>query len=157
MSSVAAERAAKESVQIASLCRAYQTHGHLMADVDPLELKTAYKGNESIASKYHFPDQKLLKLLDYKNYGFTEQDLDREFYIHSIEKGSIRDQKRTWKLRDLLTAYRTAYCEKIGVEFMHIPKKEVCDWIRTNFEGIQYNRLSKEEHIHLYERLNWSA
>lgn len=40
---------------------------------------------------------------------------------------------------------------------MHIPDAEICNWIRTNFEGIQYNRLSKEEHIHLYERLNWSA
>jgi 2-oxoglutarate dehydrogenase E1 component len=40
---------------------------------------------------------------------------------------------------------------------MHIADREVCDWIRTNFEGIQYNPLKKEEHIHLYERLNWSS
>jgi 2-oxoglutarate dehydrogenase E1 component len=40
---------------------------------------------------------------------------------------------------------------------MHIPNKEICNWIRTNFEGIQYNKLSKEEHLHLYERLNWSS
>lgn len=60
-------------------------------------------------------------------------------------------------MRDLLEAYKTAYCSKIGVEFMHIPDREICNWIRTNFEGIQFNRLKKEDHIHLYERLNWSS
>lgn len=103
--SAAAERGARESVQIAALCRAFQTHGHLVADVDPLNMKHVYANNESLGKKYRFPQQELLSLLDYKSYGFTEADLDREFYIHSVEKGSIRDQRRSWKLRDLLQAY----------------------------------------------------
>ena len=59
----------------------------------------------------------LLKRLDFKTYGFTELDLDREFHIELSYKSSILAQK-------------------IGVEFTHIPEKEICDWIRVNFEGI---------------------
>ena len=40
---------------------------------------------------------------------------------------------------------------------MHIPDREICNWIRERFEGIQYNKATKEEHIKLYERLSWSA
>lgn len=56
----------------------------------------------------------------------------------------------------MIEAYKTAYCGKIGVEFSHIPEQHVCNWIRVNFEGIQYNRMTDAEKIHLYDRLNWS-
>lgn len=39
---------------------------------------------------------------------------------------------------------------------MHIPEREIQDWIRVNFEGIQFNRLTDNEKVHLYDRLNWS-
>jgi len=39
---------------------------------------------------------------------------------------------------------------------MHIPDREICDWIRLNFEGIQFNKLSEPEKIDLFTRLNWS-
>jgi 2-oxoglutarate dehydrogenase E1 component len=84
MDSVSAERSAKDSVQIAAMVRAFQTHGHLVADVDPLDLKTNYKNNSGLRQKYRFPSDELIKLLDYRTYGFTEQDLDREFYLHSV-------------------------------------------------------------------------
>jgi len=59
-------------------------------------------------------------------------------------------------LRDVIAAYKSAYCSKIGVEFNHIPEQEIQDWIRLNFEGIQFNRLNDKEKLHLYDRLNWS-
>ena len=39
---------------------------------------------------------------------------------------------------------------------MHIPEREIQDWIRVNFEGIQFNRMTDKEKVHLYDRLNWS-
>lgn len=65
-------------------------------------------------------------------------------------------QKKNWKLHEIIKAYQTAYCRKVGVEFSHIPERDICDWIRVNFEGIQYNRMSDDEKLHLYDRLQWS-
>ena len=74
-------RQADELVRLQMLLRAYMTHGHLVADIDPLQLKQHYKDSPSLAKKFHFPDEKLLSLLDPATYGFTEADLDREFHI----------------------------------------------------------------------------
>ncbi len=48
----------------------------------------------------------------------------------------IAQRKPKWVLRDLISAYREAYCQKIGVQFMHIEDRVVCDWIRDKFEQI---------------------
>jgi 2-oxoglutarate dehydrogenase complex dehydrogenase (E1) component-like enzyme len=63
------------------LLRAYMTHGHLVADIDPLKLKEHYADSPSLAKKFQFPDQQLLDLMDPAQYGFTEADMDREFMI----------------------------------------------------------------------------
>jgi 2-oxoglutarate dehydrogenase E1 component len=156
VSSVAAERAAKESVQLAALLNAFETVGHLVADLDPLKIQEVYKDNDNLMGKFKVADQHLRDRLDYKHYGFTEADLDREFNIELPHASSILQQKRVWKLRDVIEAYKTAYCGKVGVEFSHIPDKDIQDWIRVNFEGIQFNRMNDKEKLHLYDRLNWA-
>jgi 2-oxoglutarate dehydrogenase E1 component len=156
VSSVGADRAAKEGVALAALLNAFETIGHLVADLDPLKLESVYGNNQAIMNKFKVASEELRSRLDYKEYGFTEQDLDREFTISLSHGSSILAQKRVWKLRDVIEAYRTAYCGKIGVEFKHIPERDVCDWIRMNFEGIQYNKMNDKEKLDLYTRLNWS-
>lgn len=89
VSSVAADRAAKESVQLATLLRAYETLGHLVADLDPLRIAEYYKDNEDVQDKFFVPQDSLVKQLDYKTYGFTEADLDREFYIEMPHQSAI--------------------------------------------------------------------
>jgi 2-oxoglutarate dehydrogenase E1 component len=69
-------------------------------------------------------------------YGFTQEDLEREFFIDLPHESKILQQKKVWKLKEIIEAYKQAYCGKIGVEFQHIPEREICDWIRVNFEGI---------------------
>lgn len=112
------------------------THGHMLADIDPLELHDTYKDLHAFSSKFKIPEAKLKALLDYKSYGFTEGDLEREFYIDAPELAGLLRKKKHWKLKDLITAYQNAYCKKIGVEFMHIPDREECNWIRDKFEGM---------------------
>ena len=155
-SSVVSERSAAESVKIAALLSAFERVGHLVADLDPLKINEVYKDMQSMSRKYKTVDDSLLAQLDYKAYGFVEADLEREFFIELNHKSTILQQKKVWKLKEIIEAYRTAYCSKIGVEFMHIQEKDVCDWIRINFEGIQYKKLNDKEKIHLYDRLNWS-
>lgn len=74
-------RSADELVRLQMLLRAFMTHGHLVSDIDPLNLKDHYKDSPSLAKKFRFPDERLLALLDPSSYGFTEADMNREFHI----------------------------------------------------------------------------
>jgi 2-oxoglutarate dehydrogenase E1 component len=145
-----------EAVKLSDLLAAYETIGHLVADIDPLNLQKEYKDIDTFSQKFRFPAQQLYRLLDYRTYGFTEADLEREFTVELSHKSSIIEQKKVWKLKDIIAAYKQAYCGKIGVEFSHIPETDVCDWIRTRFEGIQFYRMTDKEKVHLYDRLNWA-
>ncbi len=129
-------RAVHEAHKINLLTSAYMTHGHLLADLDPLQLfKTYITEASTLTNKYKLPPQNLTKLIDYKSYGFTEADLEREFYVDSPELGGILGKKKNWKLGDLINAYHNAYCKKIGVEYMHIADRDRCNYIRETFES----------------------
>lgn len=139
------------------LVRAYTTHGHLMADVDPLKLYESYKDKfPSLAAKFKLPQQSVGNLLDYKTYGFTEADLDREFLIDAPELAGLLGRKKNWKLRELIDSLKKAYCGKIGVEYMHITSRETCNWIRDKFEGAQFETVPKEKRVLNYDRLLWA-
>ena len=43
---------------------------------------------------------------------------------------TIAKRKSKWVLRDLIQAYKDAYAGKIGVQFIHIQDREICNWIR---------------------------
>jgi 2-oxoglutarate dehydrogenase E1 component len=106
------EAFAHDSIRAIMLVRAYRVRGHLIANLDPLGIE---------ANGYH-PE------LDYKNYGFTDADLDREMFLD----GSLGIKRAT--LRDIIAILRQTYCGNIGVEFMHIQYPEQKDWIQRRFE-----------------------
>jgi 2-oxoglutarate dehydrogenase complex dehydrogenase (E1) component-like enzyme len=72
------------------------SHGHLNADIDPLRLRDHYAENKSLQDKYLIPsgDPNNQKLLDYRNYGFSEADLDRTFTIDLPHSGAILASKK---------------------------------------------------------------
>ena len=114
------------------LIRAYRVRGHLLADLDPLGL----------AGNKHHPE------LDPQTYGFTEADLDREFFLDNV----LGLEKAT--LRRILEILRQTYSAKIGVEFMHIQDPDQKAWIQARMEG-SHNLLrpSAEEKRELLEQL----
>jgi 2-oxoglutarate dehydrogenase E1 component len=57
---------AKDSIRALKLIRAYRARGHLLSDLDPLELK----------EKNHHPE------LDPAHYGFGSEDYNREIFIN---------------------------------------------------------------------------
>lgn len=107
------------------LVRAYMTHGHMLADVDPLKLYETYNQKfPELAGKFKLPQTGVNNLLDYKSYGFSDADLQREFYVDLPEMGGLFGRKKNWKLGELIDALKNAYCGKIGVEYMHISNRE---------------------------------
>ena len=103
----------REHLRVIMLIRAYRVRGHLIAKLDPLGLT----GNE-----YH-PE------LDYKTYGFTEADLDREFYLDYV----LGLEKAT--LRQILDVLKRTYSSTVGIEFLHIQDPEQKAWLQSRIES----------------------
>ena len=72
--------AQSDAFKVMALIRAFMTHGHLDADVDPLHLDTVY-AEVDLGAKYAHPSEQMKVLLDHKFYGFTDADLDKKFYV----------------------------------------------------------------------------
>ena len=91
-------RKVQEAQKLMMLVRAYMTHGHMLADVDPLKLYETYNPKfPNFAGKFKLPQTGLGNLLDYKSYGFSEADLNREFYVDLPEMGGLFSRKKNWK------------------------------------------------------------
>jgi 2-oxoglutarate dehydrogenase E1 component len=96
---------------IVRLVDGYRDLGHFQAWVDPLTEK-----KDSIP------------LLELKEFGIGEGDLDRTFasdHFLGLSQGT---------LRELLAALRETYCRTIGVEFMHIQDTRIRRWLVERME-----------------------
>jgi 2-oxoglutarate dehydrogenase E1 component len=105
-------QATSDSIRALQLIRAYRVRGHLEADLDPLGLER----------RGPYPE------LDYRSYGFTETDLDREIFLNNVF-----DRERA-HLREIISILRETYCGKVGVEYMHIQVPAERAWIQEKFE-----------------------
>ncbi|MEK0085710.1 2-oxoglutarate dehydrogenase E1 component [Benzoatithermus flavus] len=103
----------RDHLRVIMLIRAYRVRGHLIARLDPLGLTH----NE------HHPE------LDYRSYGFTDADLDREFYLDYV----LGLEKAT--LRQIMEVLKKTYSGTVGIEFMHIQDPEQKAWIQSRIEG----------------------
>ena len=91
-----------DSIRALRLIRAFRINGHLIADLDPLKL----------SKKNYHPE------LDYKSYGFIENDLDKPIFID----GSLGLEKAS--LKEIIQILKETYASSIGVEFLHIQSLE---------------------------------
>jgi 2-oxoglutarate dehydrogenase E1 component len=101
-----------DSIRCLMMIRTYRVRGHLLADLDPLNLM----------EKPVHPE------LDPRSYGFEDGDMDREIFLDNVlglESATVRE---------VLTILRRTYCSTIGVEFMHINDPEEKSWIQRTFE-----------------------
>ncbi len=105
-----AEEIVKQA-KVLQLINMYRVRGHLLADLDPL-------GTHSI---YH-PE------LDPSSFNLTVWDLDRKFITGGF--GAMK----TATLREVLNMLQKTYCEKIGVEYMHIQNPAEKVWLQSKME-----------------------
>jgi len=125
LSREALRAATLDSIRALMMIRAYRVRGHLLAELDPLQLEERPRHPE----------------LEPETYGFSEADLDRPIFIDHVLG------LETATVREIIEIVRRTYCHHLGVEFMHINEPEEKAWIQQRIEGrdkeIQFTRNGK--------------
>ncbi len=121
-----------DSMKALMLIHAYRTHGHLLAKLDPLNLKK---------QPYH-PE------LDPKTYGFQKSDYKRLIYINS-QFGLTHA-----KLEEILGKLESVYCQSLGIEFIHIQDPEKRLWIQNRSE---HRRIETDQRRILHDLIRAEA
>ena len=109
------QQATLDSIRALRLIRAFRVNGHLVADLDPLQL----------SQKNHHPE------LDYRNYGFNESDLEKSIFID----GSLGLDNT--KLKEIIKILHETYSSSIGVEFLHIQDPDQKQWVQERIEEVR--------------------
>jgi 2-oxoglutarate dehydrogenase E1 component len=135
-------------LKVQLLVRAYQARGHHKAKIDPLGIR-----GEAEAFGYNKPRE-----LELDHYGFTEKDLDQELTLGpGILPRFETESRKKMTLREIIAACEKIYCGSYGVEYIHIPDRVPCDWIRDRFEVPQPYKYSVDEKRRVLDRLIWSS
>jgi multifunctional 2-oxoglutarate metabolism enzyme len=103
-----------KQAKVLQLINLYRVRGHLIADLDPLGSKTQYHAE-----------------LDPSSYNLTIWDLDRHFITGGF--GNLN----TATLREILNTLEKTYCDKIGVEYMHIQNPAEKAWVQNKMEPVK--------------------
>ena len=143
------------------LVRAYQVRGHHVAGLDPLDILDAD------LQDFHPPE------LELSHYGFTERDLDKQITLGpGILPHFATEDRKTMSLGEIIRTLKRIYCEcplshlrllyngvsggAVGIQYVHIPDKEQCDWIRERIEVPKPWNYTLEEKRMILDRLIWS-
>ncbi|KAF7618975.1 hypothetical protein AFLA_000618 [Aspergillus flavus NRRL3357] len=145
--SMAAGTDVTNHLKVQLLVRAYQARGHHKAKIDPLGIR-----GEAEAFGYNKP-----KELELDHYGFTERDLDEEFTLGpGILPRFATESRKKMTLREIIATCESIYCGSYGVEYIHIPDRKPCDWIRDRFEIPEPYKYSVDDKRRILDRLIWS-
>ena len=102
----------RRSIRAVSLVRSYRQRGHLIANLDPFELR-----------KIEYLDE-----LHPESYGFNKSDYNKKIYLDGITNRNYST------IKEILSFLRKTYCGKIGYEYMHISNPTERKWFRDRVE-----------------------
>ncbi|KAJ4252480.1 hypothetical protein NW762_011081 [Fusarium torreyae] len=140
-------------LKVQHLVRAYQSRGHYHAKTDPLGTRVNALDIGSNQSGATRPLE-----LDPSYYGFTEKDMDRDFNLGpGILPRYATGNSNSMKLRDIISACENMYCGSYGVEYLHIPDRVKCDWLRDRLEIPNRIKFSREEKRRILNGLIWGT
>lgn len=126
----ASSQSSFDTSKVIQLVRGYQGRGHEFAQIDPLGLPHEFPFvSTARRDARHIP-------IDYKSYGFTEQDLDRLFdcRVPGVT-GFLSADRPQITLRQLVQRLEETYCGHIGIEANHIEDSNVTNYLRQVLEG----------------------
>lgn len=134
-------------LKVQLLCRAYQVRGHQKAHIDPLQISFGDDKSKPIPRE-----------LTLEHYGFTERDLDQEITLGpGILPRFARDGRKTMTLREIIAAMEKLYCSSYGIEYIHIPSRNQCDWLRERIEIPQPYNYTIDQKRQILDRLTWAT
>ena len=99
---------------------AYRCRGHLLADLDPLQLTKIITKQEAHLSK------EALRI-----------PVDSQEIHHTFQN------KSSWKAIDLIVKLEEIYCKKISIEASHINDIEEQKFLYEHFENLHFNKTFK--------------
>ncbi|WP_153797689.1 2-oxoglutarate dehydrogenase E1 component [Foetidibacter luteolus] len=121
----------KREISAYRMILGYRNKGHLIAKTNPIRTRKDRGAN-----------------LDLGFFGFTEEDLDKEFHAGSlVGLGKV-------KLRDLVTYLQKAYATHVGIEFKYISDQKKVDWLYNEMEKKFNNPLSIDTKKRILEKVN---
>ena len=121
----------EKQARVLQLINMYRVRGHLVARIDPLGANPVYH-----------PE------LDPSFHKLTLWDLDRQFITGGF--GGLK----VATLRDILGILQRTYCDKIGVEYMHIQNHEEKTWLQQMMEPNENKpHFSKDEKKAVLQKL----
>lgn len=129
------------------LVRAYEVRGHLKAKIDPLHISFG-------DSK----DKPIPKELTLEYYGLNESDLEKEITLGPgiLPKFKLKGIE-SMKLKDIISNCEKLYCSNYGIEYIHIPSREKCDWLRERIEVPTPYTFSPDQKRQILDRLMWAC
>ncbi|GMM52050.1 alpha-ketoglutarate dehydrogenase [Starmerella bacillaris] len=133
------------------LVRAYQVRGHFHAKLDPLNLNSGSKLSEETGFP-RLPDE---LTPEYYNWN-TKEDLEQEITLGPGILPRFGEGKRV-KIKDLIAYLEKTYCSSYGIQYMHIPSRKMCDWIRSKVETPEPFKYNKAEKKNILDRLMWAT
>jgi 2-oxoglutarate dehydrogenase E1 component len=109
----------------------YRNKGHLLAKTNPIRPRKDRGAN-----------------LDLAFFGFTDEDLDRNFFAGNLIGLG------TTTLRQILSHLQKCYADHVGIEFKYISEQVKIDWLTTEMEKNFLNPLALEQKRRILEKLN---
>lgn len=128
-------------VQVQLLVRAFQVRGHRLADLDPLGI---------------FPRNSVPEELTLEYYGFTPSDMDKKIQLGPGLLPHFAASKSEMTIGELIDTCKKVYSGHIGYQYMHIPDRDRCDWLRQRIEVPEPYKYSTAEKKQILDRLMWS-
>ena len=122
-----------KQINVIQLMHRYRSRGHVMANIDPLNLKPIEKP-QSFSLQYN---------------GLTNADLDTVF-----QTGDLFFGKDKATLKDIIADLEETYCQSIGVEMTHIIDQEEIRWLEQRLESARAKpSFSPQAKLRILERL----
>jgi len=123
--------------RVFTLFNAFRTHGHLLADVNPIAT--------------HPPRLADVRQLHINSHGFKKEDLSQKF-----PTCGLLDEDRA-PLSDIIVTLQEIYCHKIGFEYMGLQSVEMEHWIQKHIEPSRAKpSLTIEQKQLIFQYLNKS-
>ena len=124
-------QAISDSLRLVMMIRAYREIGHLIADLDPLDLTAKSKPQG----------------LDPEYYGFQEKDLDRKIFL----SGYLGFE--TASVRQVFEKLQKIYSGTLSIEYKHIQSAEEYRWLKDRIEDQKDMQLTPKGKRTILERL----